>query len=540
MVRVKFSDGTEINTEEGTKLSDAIKNAGLLFDFPCGGKGTCGKCKVKAAFVPGWKNEHMAEVLACTFDLKQDVWVQVPDRPGDLGTVILTGGGGGSHPIDREPAGKCSGDRWPAGITGERWGLAVDIGTTTVVGYLLNMSTGEEAAVGAELNRQRVYGADVISRITAAQSSSETLMDMQRLIIETINSIVDTASKRANISPEQIYSVTLAGNTCMHHLLLGLNPKTLGRAPFQPVVQQEVTVTARELGLRVNPEAVGWVFPVVAGFVGGDTVGAVLATDLHNRSGTRLLVDIGTNGELVLGVNGRMTACSAAAGPALEGAEVTYGMRAERGAISRVRLLPEIQCEVIGDTSPRGICGSGLIDLLGELVRAKAVTRKGGLVRPNQYEGPESLRDLIVPGEKGYKFVLVRPEQNNGQEISLSQDDILQLQLAKGALHAAMELLIKEAGITGEQVEQILLAGAFGNFMDKDQALEIGLFPGWARGKILPVGNAAGEGAKAALLSRQKRAEAAQISRKIRFLELAGTGKFSDAFINGILFGNAR
>lgn len=544
MVSVMLSNGNQFQVEEDTKLADVLKDAGLLVDFPCGGTGKCGQCKIKVAFLPGWEDVNFQEILACTFSVKQDLWVQVSARPEDLGTVILTGTGKDSYTTGPGFTGFLTGltdrDKAEGSKPGDSWGLAVDIGTTTVVGYLVNLLTGAEAAVGAELNRQRVYGADVISRITAAQGSAETLRDLQSLILGTINSIIDTVANRANISPGQISLATLAGNTCMHHLVLGLNPKTLGKAPFLPVVQQEVVVAAKELGLGINPEASVWVFPVVAGFVGGDTVAAVLAAKLHSRKGISLLVDIGTNGELVLNVHGRMTVCSAAAGPALEGAQVTKGMRADVGAISRVKLWPEIKIEVIGNSSPKGICGSGLIDLLGELVRTKAINLKGGFVKPQQFVGPEQIRQRIIPGDKGCKFVLVKPEENNGQEICLSQDDVLQLQLAKGALNAAMELLVKEAGIAGDQVEEILLAGAFGNFLDEDQALEIGLFPEWARGKILPVGNAAGEGAKVALLSREKREEAVQISKHIGFLELAGTKHFSDAFINGILFKNAR
>lgn len=532
MLKINLNNQKETLAEPGSNLSRILKDAGVLMDFPCGGTGTCGQCKVKVAFVPGWHDKDMKEVLACTFIVNHDLWVQVPDQPDDLGTVILTTGGNeGQYAIN-------------SGIdsdsTKDCWGLAVDIGTTTVVGYLVNLLTGQEVAVGAELNRQRIYGADVISRIAAAQSSRDNLKQLQDLVLATINSIIDTVSKQAAIVPEQICLVTLAGNTCMHHLLLGLDPKSLGKAPFLPVIQKEVVTTAGELGIMVNPEAVAWVFPVIAGFVGGDTVGAVLATNLHRRQGVTLLVDIGTNGELVLNAFGQMAACSAAAGPALEGAEISCGMRAETGAISRVRLLPDIKVDVIGQVPPKGICGSGLVDLLGELVMARAVSFKGGLVKPERYDGPKHLHERIIPGEQGYKFVLVRAEENDGLEISLTQNDLLQLQLAKGALNAAMEMLVKEAGIEGEQVDAILLAGAFGNFMDKEKALQIGLFPEWARGKIINVGNAAGEGAKAALLSLDKRAEAIQSSQGIKFLELAGTAEFQDAFINGLLFHKAK
>lgn len=553
MCKVIFSDDHELDVESGTELAQVFKDMGWIMDFPCGGNGKCGQCKVKVAFVPGWQAEDMQEVLACSYIVDKDLWVQASGRPGDVGTAILTRGSQSSYNLnpgltrqyipERDVTIIGFQDRQisvnKGNTTEQCWGLAVDIGTTTVVGYLVNLFTGEQTSVGAELNRQRVYGADVISRITYAQNAPENLRELQSLVIDTINDIIKTLIKKSNIKPEQIYLATMAGNTCMHHLLLGLNPITLGRAPFLPVIQHEVMVSAKELGVQINPNAVIWVFPVVAGFVGGDTVAAVLATDFQNLPGIRLLVDIGTNGELVLNLNGRLTSCSAAAGPALEGAQVSCGMRADAGAISRVSLVPEIKIETIGDSPPKGICGSGLIDLVGELIKVKAVNLKGGLIKPEKYNGPEYIRQRIIKGERGCSFQLLAAEENNGQAIIFSQEDLQQIQLAKGALNAAAELLVKEAGITGEQVEEILLAGAFGNFLDKEQSLQIGLFPAWARNKITYIGNAAGQGAKTALLALEKRAEAAEIGAHMKFLEFAGTGDFQTAFINGLLFKNA-
>lgn len=251
------------------------------------------------------------------------------------------------------------------------------------------------------------------------------------------------------------------------------------------------------------------------------------------------MIDIGTNGELVVNAHGRMAACSAAAGPALEGAQITFGMRAETGAISKVQLLPEIRLEIIGQEHAKGICGSGLVDLLGELIKAKLINRRGRFVAPEDYNGPQFLKERLVKGDKGYYFVLRKAEENGGREIYFSQEDVSQLQLAKGALRAAVELLVEKVGVDGLEVEEVLLAGAFGNFLNIDQALVIGLLPEWAKGKVRSIGNAAGEGAKMALLSADKRREASEINRMVEFLELAGTADFQGAFAQGMLFTKA-
>lgn len=593
-VTVYFSDGTEINVSKGEKLSEVIKAAGYPMDFPCGGTGKCGQCKVEAAFVEGQGKRELGEVLSCSYKIEKDLWVKLPLGLEDRGTVILTSGATSKIKLEPGIQKKYLAESDLTGRKGSYWfglgdvifekgiqvnaevkilqrfaqaiakkkgkditivasegnlidaeegdttskcyGLAVDIGTTTVVGYLIDLLTGEEVAHGAELNGQRIYGADVISRISAAQGSRENLSDLQQRVINTINKIVETVVKKAGISPDEIYSVILAGNTCMHHLVLGLNPVNLGRSPFLPVVQQAVETKASDLGLELNPMARVWVFPVIAGFVGGDTVAAILASNLHKEKGVKLLVDIGTNGELVINAHGHMAACSAAAGPALEGAQITFGMRAETGAISRVKLVPEIELEVIGGTSPKGICGSGLVDLLAELVKAKLVNTNGGFVKPEKYEGPEYLKERMVKGDTGYKFLLRKAAENGGREVSFSQEDLMQMQLAKGALRAAMELLVKKMGIKGEEVEEILLAGAFGNFLDVPNAHIIGMLPDWGLGKVRSIGNAAGEGAKLSLLSVAHRKEADEINQKVEFLELAGTADFQEAFIKGMLF----
>ncbi|MBS4007250.1 MAG: DUF4445 domain-containing protein [Clostridium sp.] len=588
--RVAFSTGQEVNVSVGSKLSEAIGLSGLSMDFPCGGLGKCGQCKV----VVEEKGKNADEVLACTYQVTTDVKVEIQnaleatehsilsagvkvesDVDSGLTKCYLQGLKHTGQPLWNEVKNQAEGiglllfpdlpllqdsadsllDK-KKGVTlvafnqqviqierGDTtdacFGLAVDIGTTTVAGYLINLHTGEEIAVASDLNRQRVFGADVISRISAGTQSKDNLKRLQAGAIETVNHIIGSVTGKADISPNSIYFLTLAGNTTMHHLLLGLHPGTLGQVPFLPIIRRSVEVTANDLKLALNARARAWIFPVIAGFIGGDTVSAILACNLHRRSGINLLIDIGTNGELVINAHGRMVACSAAAGPALEGGQVTFGMRAERGAISKVSLSPEVKFEMIGQGPVKGLCGSGLIDLLGELIKAGLISLRGKLADSASFTGPDYLKKRLCQTAQGKSFLILSAEENSGQEIYLTQSDVSQLQLAKGALRAAAELLVKTVGVSGEDVEGVFLAGAFGNFMDTGQALNIGLLPEWAQGKVRIVGNAAGEGAKAALLSRAMRKEAEGISEKVEFLELAANPAFQNAFIEGMLFKQA-
>ncbi|MHB8171047.1 MAG: ASKHA domain-containing protein [Thermincolia bacterium] len=546
-VKVVLSTGHDIETEKNSRLADVIAVTGVKIDLPCGGRGKCGKCRLTIKPLAGLERE---QVLACSYKIHSDIWVDIPQGLGTPMALILTTGNKTpfivnsgftkSYDANQQVTLVSSGEEVIAKEYGDTskscYGLAIDIGTTTVVGYLMDLLTGEQIAVSSDLNGQRVFGADVISRINAVYTKESNLEQLQKLVIETINNIIASVIQKVNISTDNIYAVTLAGNTCMHHLALGLNPSGLGHAPFAPVIQHPVEITAGSLGLALNPEARVWIFPVIAGFVGGDTVAAILASNLHQKKDNKLLIDIGTNGELVVKANGRMVACSAAAGPALEGAQVTFGMRAETGVISHIQLMPELKIEVIGQGPIKGICGSGLIDLLAELIKAGLINRRGKLCDPLSCNGPSHLNERLVKTDKGVHFIVQRAEENEGREIYFSQADISQIQLAKGALRAAMELLVKKVGLKGAEVEEVLLAGAFGSFMNVQQATVMGLLPEWAVGKVSMMGNAAGEGAKMALLSLEKRQESEEICQKVEFLELAGTADFHDAFIKGMLF----
>ncbi|HEX3032597.1 MAG TPA: ASKHA domain-containing protein [Bacillota bacterium] len=521
-VKVSFSNGLEVEVGKGTNLGEVMSSAGQKKDFPCGGLGKCGKCETEI-LVAG--TGEKARVLACSFPVMENIQV-LESTAEETGAVILTGDSPGTPEKHQKSR----------GLSSAPLGLAIDIGTTTVVVYLVDLETGEELETGADLNGQRIFGGDVISRINLASQGREQLEKLQKTVLATIKGIITRITKNTGVSPEQIKFVTVAGNTCMHHLFLGLDPRGLGRAPFQPVRTEPVQIKAAQLGLELHPEAVVWVFPVIAGFVGGDTVAAILATRLHESRGNCLLIDIGTNSEMVVKGQGRMSATSAAAGPALEGAQISCGMRAVEGAISKVSLAPQVEYEVIANSNPRGICGSGIIDVLAEMIKAGLVTNRGRLADPQSFQGPEYLRSRLAGSGHEAKFILVLAEENDGKEIHLSQKDISQIQLAKGAIRAAQELLIESVGISADSIEQVFVAGAFGNFMNVENGMTIGLLPEWARGKLTGVGNAAGKGAKLALLSEEQRLKAASVRTQVEFLELGGTEGFQKAFTKGMLF----
>lgn len=523
LVKVIFSNGLELEVGKGTTLGETFTTAGLKKDFPCGGLGKCGKCETDIILAG---TGEKVNVLACSFQVTENIQVMLKAGGEETGAVILTG-----DSITEKPEGlkqQVSGN--------SEYGLAIDIGTTTVVVFLVDLVTGQEIDVGADLNGQRIFGGDVISRISIASQSREQLEKLQRTVLATIKGIINKITLESGVQPDQIRFVTVAGNTCMHHLFLGLDPTGLGRSPFQPLVTEPVERPAAQLGLALHPEAIVWVFPVIAGFVGGDTVAAILATNLHEATGNSLLIDIGTNSEMVVRGQGKMSACSAAAGPALEGAQISCGMRAVEGAISKVRLWPQVEYEVIGNGSPSGLCGSGIVDILAELIRAGLVSKRGKLADSKEFDGPEFLRERLVGMGHEAKFVLVPADRNGGKEVHLSQKDISQIQLAKGAIRAALELLIASVGVGADSIEQVLVAGAFGNFMDVESAMTIGLLPEWAKGKLVGVGNAAGKGARLALLYGEQRQSAVNIREQVQFLELAGTADFQKAFIKGMLF----
>lgn len=421
-----------------------------------------------------------------------------------------------------------------AGDPGPLLGMAFDVGTTTVVGYLMNLLDGKTLSVASDMNPQLPFGDDLISRISYCQQEPEGLKRLQSAIAQCLNALIVQAASEAHIRPAQILEMTMVGNSAMHHIFMGLDPGYLSMAPYAPVLKEAQDVKARDLGIHIGPSAYIHLLPIKAGFVGSDAIACVLATGMHKMRTMTLLLDLGTNGEVILGHRDRLLCCSTAAGPAFEGGHIRCGMRASAGAIERVRINPgtfETSIETIHHHPALGICGSGVISAVAEMIRAGIILGRGN------FNG-EIPSHRLRQGEDGWEFVLVRAEETgHGKDIVISQRDVSELQMAKSAIHAGATLMMELLG--DDQIQQVMLAGACGNYTDPFDAFTIGLFPGCASAEIVPVGNAAGHGACLALLDKAKRKEAGRIAGKLEYQELAAASRFDELFVSGMFFRSA-
>jgi len=487
-------EGRIFQVPAGKTVLEALRAADLAPDAPCGGHGTCGKCGV---LIGG------REVLACQTPVDRDLIIT---RKQSVQSEILTR----SLAAETKPDGK------------NRYVLAFDIGTTTVVAYLLDGESGALLATASTLNPQTAYGADVISRIQYVMQNGPDAM--QGAILGAMAALTRQAAEKAGIDREAITLAAVVGNTAMHHLFLAIDPRPLTTPPYMPNIYEALVRPARGL-LPISPDGTVRVLPNIAGFVGADTVGCLLSTRFDRLSGTVLLIDIGTNGEMALTANGRRIACSTAAGPAFEGAKIRCGMRGAAGAIDHMRLENgRIACSVIGGGKAVGLCGSGLLD-------AVTVLLETGMVAPGG-------RMLVGKGEKerwtkcdGLDAVILQ------DEVVLTQKDVREVQLAKAAIRAGIELLARQLGVTTEQIGTVYLAGAFGNYLSPASACAIGLIPPCLLSKIVPIGNAAGEGAKLAALSEAEFEYSRQLASGTEFLELASLHEFQDCYVDCLGFG---
>jgi uncharacterized 2Fe-2S/4Fe-4S cluster protein (DUF4445 family) len=429
------------------------------------------------------------------------------------------------------------------GFVETTYGLAVDIGTTTVVGYLCDLNTGRVINTESMMNPQVPFGEDVMSRITYAMTNPDGLQKMQATIIDGLNEIIGRVSADLRVNGknggEAIVDMTIVFNTAMHHIFLGFNPEYIGRSPFIPAVQHALNIRARDLGLKINPASYVHILPLEAGFVGADNVGVLIAEEPYNQDEVSLIIDIGTNGELLLGNRERVCSTSCATGPAFEGAQIKFGMRAAPGAIEKVRINADTReplYKVIGKTdwhthlqevNSKGICGSGIIDVAAELFKAGIIDKSGKFVK--DLDTPR----VRVDADGKPEYVLAWAEETSiGTDITVTQGDVRALQLAKGALYAGAKLMMNRMGIT--KLDKVVLAGAFGSYIDRESALTLGMFPDCDIDRVYSVGNAAGDGARMALLNRSKRLEADEKARWVEFVEIAVEPEFEREFMRAM------
>lgn len=589
---------------EGTTIFNAANWAGLAIDSTCGGRGTCGKCKVQLLegansvaeadrrffserqLQEGWR-------LSCRAAVHHECVVEVPrlmtspkaallgygrhvildpnlhkvylqleeptleDQRSDLARLLaaLHDAGyavrSGLHVWRALPqilrandfavTAVVCGDELlavePGDTTDSAYGLALDIGTTTVVGALVNLQTGVVAAVQSSLNGQAPYGADVISRISHTMLEPDGQAVLQTRIVETINTLVDRLLTSSGLARETVYEAVAVGNATMLHLLLGIDPEPISMAPFIPTIGEAVMLRAGDVGLRLHPQARLSLLPCLGAYVGADIVAGILATDLARNPDNRLrlYIDVGTNGEIVLGSARGTLATAAPAGPAFEGAQIKCGMRAGEGAIEGVEIDDDVLLQIIGgDVEPLGICGSGLVDAVAVLLKCGLVDASGRLLRPEEARGrvPDTLVERLVEVDGVRAFLLSDPAQG----IVLTQVDIRALQFAKGAIAAGVQVLLARMGVTPDDLHEVLLAGSFGSYINPESARAIGLVPWIAVERIVAVGNAAGEGAKIALLSFREREAANRIPEFIEYVELSGRPEFNDIFTDVLAF----
>ena len=419
--------------------------------------------------------------------------------------------------------------------SGHMYGMAFDIGTTSIVGSLVDLATGEQLAAVGSVNPQAVYGGDLMSRIAFAQFDEKKLTTLRARALTSVNDFIKEACGEAGVSPGHVYKIVIAGNTCMHHVFLGVDVSYVGLAPYAPVVRESLVVPAGEVPLKGAPNAMVCLLPIVAGFVGADTVAAMLATRIFESDGVRVLVDIGTNGEVVMGSKDRLMACSAPAGPALEGGQIRHGMRGAVGAIERVELDDDVHCGVIGNTPAIGICGSGLVDAVAKMFDAGVLNGMGRMRKTHLDALPEAVRKRLVGDKEQRAFVLVWGEQaGNGDDITLTQLDVRQFQLAKGAIFAGILMLQKVMDVPDERIDELLLCGGFGNYINIESAVRVRLLPALPIEKITYVGNAAHLGAQIALLSEPERRRAGEIARRVEHVALATRTEFQSIFVNAM------
>lgn len=514
-------DNRTVSIHSGATLIEAAGQAGITLASPCGGVGRCGKCKVE--LLPSGKS-----VLACQFRVEHDLQVRVPDQSRLLRQQILQHGTLRDMPLD--PAVQ-KGD-----ATGCYYGAAADIGTTTVVVNLVDLTTGQVVATASGANPQSRYGADVISRIQYA-SKSENAATLQRCILNCLETLIEQAAQAAGVASTDVYEIVAAGNTTMNHLLLNLPVAQLGQAPYYAYSVAAHDKPAAEMGIRIHPTGRLHTIENIAGFVGSDTVAAALASGMDILDAPTLLVDIGTNGELVLGTGNKLWAGSCAAGPALEGAGILFGSPAQDGAIQRVLINDEdIDTDVIGGIAARSLCGSGLIDAVAVMLDLGIIEESGRFSEPETIVPPLpkaiAKRLTEYDGQPAFRF----SADGAALPVVLTQKDIRQFQLAKAAIRAGIQLLCRTAELPEDKLVRILLAGAFGNYIRRESAVRVGLLPGPGVERIRFVGNAAGAGATMILISRHARELAAGLAQQIQYVEIAHQAAFQDAFSACLLF----
>jgi uncharacterized 2Fe-2S/4Fe-4S cluster protein (DUF4445 family) len=558
MIDIAFlPDNRSVTVQAGTTILEAARLAGAIFEAPCNGTGSCGKCRMKllapasSATTIGkvdhqlpQEQTHKDAVLACQTEAWTSLVVEIVSCEGDSAGTILSHGE--NLALERNPfitkeyvssddstvvyAGETRLGLEKGNREHENFGVVVDIGTTTLVAALVDINTGRELTTASALNPQANHAQDVLSRITFS-SNPDGLFRMYSDVTEAIKGLIVQLADEAQIDPAHIYEVVYSGNTCMLHLAIHVDPHTLGKYPYTPIIAGGDYVKAGEHHLGISDFGLIYLPPIVSAYVGADITSGILASRLYERSGATLFVDIGTNGEMALAVDGRITATSTAAGPAFEGMNIACGMRAGTGAIERFKIdsTGNIHIKTIGGGRATGICGSGLMDIVAELVDHGMIAPNGRFQDPDSPALPPLLGERLQRRDGQIVFIL-------SDNVHLSQKDIRQVQLAKGAVRAGIEYLLASQGIDASLIDRVLIAGSFGYHVRAESLVKIGLLPAELSNKIELIGNTSQSGGRAFLLNRDYRREMTEMVKGISVIELANSKDFEKVFVRCLRF----
>lgn len=522
MPQIQIEQGAVFSCPTGSKLLTALLEGGAFVESPCSGRGTCGKCRVQVLsghLSPVTETERQllkAEEIAaglrlsCLAQVQGDCQLRLLQQ--ERKQKVLTAGFRPDFERDKL----------------EGYGVAVDVGTTTVALSLVDLNSGEEVAQAAAVNGQRRYGLDVLTRISYEYEQGEQgIRLLQEALTATLNQLLEQVCHDSAVDPEELVEIVVAANCCMTHMLLGVDARSLGRAPYQAQFTAAQQTLASEIGLHTGKKTKLYCLPQVSAYIGGDIVAGAEVCRLRQKRGSVLFIDIGTNGEMVLSHEGRLFSCSCAAGPALEGMNISCGMGAAEGAVEDVRIGERVELKTIGETKPLGLCGSGILAAVRELVKGGYLKKNGAFVSLDEQPKPEILR---LNGSKREAVLCAETD------LIVTQDDVRQVQLAKGAILSGFTVLLKEAGLEMEDLDQVIVAGQFGAHLPVDSLIGIGLLPEAVRQKLSYGGNSSQSGAYMALLSQAERKNMEETAEAMSYLELAETADYERVLVKSMAF----
>ncbi|ATW27802.1 ASKHA domain-containing protein [Candidatus Formimonas warabiya] len=585
-------EGPEILSQPGKNLMEILRGAGVFVDNPCNGKGMCGKCKIKhlkgslPPVSPGEdsflsdEEKHRGVRLSCLVEPRSDLTIELVQKekkhevlttgylpefkvqpaiwkktfslapptlenqmPYEDIFVQATRGDYDWRLLQHLPSGPgtCtavySGNRLigieKGDTTDQLYGLAVDIGTTTVVIALIDLVSGRELGTEAMINAQKNYGLDVLTRVTYAQEHPEEgRKQLQAAIVDSLNEMMEMLCTRYQVDPDKIYEITVAANCTMLHLLLRVDAVSLGKSPYAPIFTRSKDLPAGDIGLKASPGARLYCLPSVSAYIGADIVAGAYVAELSKQKGNVLFIDIGTNGEIVLSHQGRLLSCSCAAGPALEGMNISAGMRAAHGAIEDVKITPSgIELKVIGDEEPVGLCGSGILAVVRELLLHGFMRKEGALIKRETLPAEDYRHNLLV-AEGNKRSVLL----SGTPPIAITQGDVRQVQLAKGAILSGFYALLSKAGITMDELDKVIIAGQFGAHLPAESLIGTGILPRGLEEKIIYIGNSSKTGAYIALMSVEAREEMEHLAREMDYMELSASEGYERLFVDCLAF----